>query len=542
MPSERLQKIIAAAGIASRRKAEELITAGRVSVNGQTVTELGSKADTETDDIRVDGKPLRAEQTVYVVLHKPKGYVTTASDPEGRPTVLDLVKGVPQRVFPVGRLDYLSEGLLLLTNDGELAAKLTHASTHVPKRYHVKVSGQPAEEDIQKLREGVVLPPEHGHVHAPAEEGGKFGGQKRRSTAVSTAPAKIELIREGDNPWYEVTLVEGRNRQIRRMFSFIGHHVEKIKRMAYGPLELDTEPGQWRSLTPAEVAKLQTASTGRHPAPSGEAKRIAPAKNRKEFAAGRRDERRGYEGKRPERRTFDRKERPAFPRQERGSFRRNEGESAERGRRDDKRSSRPGFERGEKRDRGFGKRAAGFSGRAPFDRDRPKGRSFDKERSRPEGGESRTSFDRRNEGSRPFSKRPTGRARPSFGDRPKEFRPAGEGRPQRTGSFGGKNQRSERPSRDNRGERKGGFGGPRGPRGESRFGEKRGFDRKGSFGRPPYKPKRVEEERGSEEPRNQGRSDDFVKEVARRYAKNLGPRKPRSGGGRPQKPPGRKRP
>src|ERR1035437_4663059 len=218
MPSERLQKIIAAAGVASRRKAEELITGGRVTVNGEVKNELGSKADPATDDIRVDGKALRAEEHVYVLLHKPKGYVTTVTDREGRPTVMHLVKAIPARVYPVGRLDYLSEGLLLLRSEGDMAAKLTHASTHVPKKYLVKVSGQPTEEQIQQLRDGVQLHAEQGNIHAAPGEGGKFGGEKRRSTAVKTAPAKIELSREGNNPWYEVTLHEGRNRQIRRLF------------------------------------------------------------------------------------------------------------------------------------------------------------------------------------------------------------------------------------------------------------------------------------------------------------------------------------
>ena len=153
MPAERLQKIIAAAGIASRRKAEELITAGLVSVNGQTVTELGTKADPSVDTIKVNGHPLGgAERHVYLLLNKPKGYVTTVTDPQGRPTVLDLVRGVKARVYPVGRLDYLSEGLLLLTNDGELAQKLTHASSHVSKTYLVKISGKPSDAEVAKLR------------------------------------------------------------------------------------------------------------------------------------------------------------------------------------------------------------------------------------------------------------------------------------------------------------------------------------------------------------------------------------------------------
>ena len=245
---ERLQKIIAAAGIASRRKAEELITGGMVSVNGQVVTQLGSKADPERDHIRVGNKLLRGpERHVYVVLNKPKGFVSTVSDPQRRPTVMDLLRGVRARVYPIGRLDYASEGLLLLTNDGELSARLMHASSHVPKTYLVKVSGRPAEEEIERLRKGVRI-------------GGKTDPRGGRS--VVTAPARISLMREAENPWYEVTLIEGRNRQIRRMFEAVGHHVEKIKRVRYGPLELDVEPGQWRQLTPSEVARLKKAAAG----------------------------------------------------------------------------------------------------------------------------------------------------------------------------------------------------------------------------------------------------------------------------------------
>jgi 23S rRNA pseudouridine2605 synthase len=247
MPTERLQKIIAAAGVASRRKAEELITAGRVQVNGQVVTQLGTKADPERDHIRVDGKLLHGPQRlVYLALHKPAGYVTTASDPQGRPTVLDLVRSAGARVYPVGRLDYASEGLLLLTNDGALAARLMHASSHVPKTYQVKVSGKPSEENLRKLRAGVVLPPDPRHPRSSGK-----GGR--------TAPARIRLLRDAPNPWYEVTLIEGQNRQIRRMFEAVGHHAEKVKRVRYGPLELDLEPGAFRRLTPAEVAQLKSA-------------------------------------------------------------------------------------------------------------------------------------------------------------------------------------------------------------------------------------------------------------------------------------------
>jgi len=250
MPPQRLQKIIAAAGISSRRKAEELITQGRVSVNGQTVTELGSKADIERDHIKVDGKLLQgAERHVYLLLHKPKGYVTTVTDPEGRPTVMDLIQSVGARIYPVGRLDWSSEGLLLLTNDGELASKLTHASSHVPKTYLVKIAGRATEEGIEKLRRGIRI-------------GARPG---RRMETIHTAPAQIRLMKDAANPWYEVTLIEGKNRQIRRMFEEIGHHVEKIKRVRYGPLTLDIEPGQFRELSPGEVSDLRRAVRGDKP-------------------------------------------------------------------------------------------------------------------------------------------------------------------------------------------------------------------------------------------------------------------------------------
>ena len=241
MGTERLQKIIAAAGIASRRKAEELISSGRVAVNGQTVTELGSKADPEQDHIRVNGKLLHGpERQVYLLLNKPKGYVTTVSDPEGRPTVMSLLRGVKARVYPVGRLDYASEGLLLLTNDGTLAQQLMKAASHVPKTYLIKVSGQPSEDAVDRLRSGVSIETDEG----------------RR---IKTAPAKIRIIREAANPWYEITLIEGRNRQIRRMFEQVGHHVEKIKRVRYGPLQLDVPPGEYRRLTAQEVTRLKNS-------------------------------------------------------------------------------------------------------------------------------------------------------------------------------------------------------------------------------------------------------------------------------------------
>ena len=230
--------------MASRRKAEEMIAAGRVQVNGQVVTELGTKADPDEDHIRVDGKLLHGpERYTYIALNKPKGYVTTVSDEKKRPTVMDLVKKVKGRVYPVGRLDWASEGLLLMTNDGALANALMKAASNVAKTYVVKVAGQPDEAKLDKLRRGVSI----------AEKGGR---------RVRTAPAKIRLIREGDNPWLEVTIIEGRNRQVRKMFEEVGHHVEKIRRVQYGPLALDVPPGDWRNLTLLEVAKLKTAASG----------------------------------------------------------------------------------------------------------------------------------------------------------------------------------------------------------------------------------------------------------------------------------------
>jgi 23S rRNA pseudouridine2605 synthase len=263
MATERLQKIIANAGIASRRKAEELISAGAVTVNGQVVTELGTKADPDVDYVKVNGKLLRGTQkNIYVMLNKPKGYVTTVSDPEGRPTVMQLLdqgtRGVHARVYPVGRLDYASEGLLLLTNDGDLANKLTRAASHVPKTYVVKVSGMPKQEAIEKLRGGVMIREEKRSAGAHTE---------RAPHKVRTAPARIQLLKEADNPWLEVTLIEGRNRQIRKMFEEVGHRVEKIRRVRYGPLKLDVEPGKFRMLDAREVERLKSAVDGPKRAP-----------------------------------------------------------------------------------------------------------------------------------------------------------------------------------------------------------------------------------------------------------------------------------
>lgn len=231
---ERLQKILAHAGVASRRKAEEIIQEGRVSVNGKTVLELGTRADPEEDVIRVDGKRIRVDSRfVYVLLNKPKNVMSTSSDPEGRPTVMEYVKEVRQRIYPVGRLDFSSEGLLLLTNDGDFTKRMTQAGL-IPKIYHVKIAGRAEERELAKLRRGLFLDGER------------------------LASCKIALLKEGPNPWYEVTLHQGRNQQIRRMFSVAGHPVEKLRRVQIGFLEdRKLKPGSWRFLTDKEVEQFR---------------------------------------------------------------------------------------------------------------------------------------------------------------------------------------------------------------------------------------------------------------------------------------------
>ena len=235
MPDERLQKILANSGVASRRKAEELIIAGRVSVNGHTVVELGSKADLAKDEVKVDGQRLKAPaHHVYYAFHKPKNVVTTVADPQGRETVMNYFKGLRERIYPVGRLDYASEGLLLLTNDGDFANRISSPASHVPKTYLVKVNGTLSPEQETTFRKGV---PMHG----------------RR-----TAPARLRKIREGNNPWYEVTISEGRQNQIRVMFNHFGFLVEKLKRIKIGFLELGgLKPGAYRTLTRHEVERFQ---------------------------------------------------------------------------------------------------------------------------------------------------------------------------------------------------------------------------------------------------------------------------------------------
>ncbi len=235
MPEERLQKILSRAGIASRRKAEQIIQEGRVTVNGAVVTELGSKADLDRDHIKVDGKLLHApKHLIALALNKPHGVVTTVSDPEGRPTVMGLLHGVKERVYPVGRLDYASEGLLLMTNDGELANAITSAHSRIPKTYLVKVNGLLSPEQEQQFREGIPL-----------------GGRR-------TAPAGLKLTYRAENPWYEVRLVEGRKNQIREMFKHFGRLVEKLKRVKIGSLELGPlKPGAFRYLSAEEMDRFR---------------------------------------------------------------------------------------------------------------------------------------------------------------------------------------------------------------------------------------------------------------------------------------------
>mgnify|MGYP001300187518 FL=1 len=240
---ERLQKILANAGVASRRKCEELIREGKVAVNDRIVRELGAKADPARDVITVNGKPIRLEQKLYLMFHKPKGVITAMSDPRGRTTVKDYLKNVKERVYPVGRLDYDTEGLLLLTNDGDLAHKLTHPRHHVPKTYLATVEKVPHGSDLEKLMRGIEL-----------EDG-------------LTAPAEAEyhdVDPDGKHATISITIYEGRNRQVRRMFEAIGHPVIRLKRVAFGGISLGgLQRGKYRKLTPEEVQILRNAAEGK---------------------------------------------------------------------------------------------------------------------------------------------------------------------------------------------------------------------------------------------------------------------------------------
>ncbi len=417
---ERLQKILSKAGIASRRRAEEMITEGRVMVNGQVVTALGTKADAKRDHIRVDGKLLQgAERHRYFLLNKPKGFVTTVNDPEGRPTVMKFFEKMHERLYPVGRLDYQSEGLLLMTNDGELANLLTKAGSGVEKTYLVKVAGRPTEEELEKLRIGVMI--------ERAEEG---------SGRVRTAPARIRQVRVGDNPWFEVVLIEGRNRELRKMFAAVGHFVEKIRRVGYGPLALDVEPGMIRELNQEEVTVLRLTAEGKMKPKRLHADRMLPRDAG--LSAEKRLEKRGGRGARE----FGRREGGGFAKRDSAGPRRNESGGFEKreprsfGIREGggfRRSEGGGF--GEPEQRGFANRGAGeFPKREPGGagkrdgggfarRDNkafaPSGEREKKREFRPRDGEFRGTP--RSE-KRPFVARPEGRPfggeKRSFGARP----------------------------------------------------------------------------------------------------------------------------
>ena len=237
MATERLQKVLARAGIASRRAAEELIVAGRVRVNGRIIDELGAKADPRNDRVEVDGRRIVSEQPVYVVVHKPRGVVSTMSDPEGRPSVKELVSDVPGRVFPIGRLDFATSGVLLATNDGSFADGLMHPRKAVPKMYVLKVKGNMQPDDLERWRQGVRL-----------EDG-------------MTLPAEVRFIRhEEDKTWLELTITEGRNQQIRRMGDATGFRVMRLARVSFAGVSSEgLRPGQWRFLTRDELVAMKSA-------------------------------------------------------------------------------------------------------------------------------------------------------------------------------------------------------------------------------------------------------------------------------------------
>jgi pseudouridine synthase len=255
MPPLRLQKILSTAGIASRRAAEGYIVEGRVSVNGQTVTELGSKADPDTDEIRVDGRRIKtAQRRLYILMYKPRGYITSRSDPQRRPTVIDLLSkgGVRDYVYPVGRLDYESEGLLLLTSDGDLAARLTHPSHGIAREYQARVLGIPDRHALERLARGVVI-----------------DGRK-------TAPAEIELQKgtegsDGRQAILSIVIREGRNRQVRKMCEAVGHPVVRLRRVRIGPIaDEHIRPGEFRELDAREIAALKKAAEGVAAAPGAQ--------------------------------------------------------------------------------------------------------------------------------------------------------------------------------------------------------------------------------------------------------------------------------
>ncbi len=242
MSTDRLQKIIARAGICSRRKAESLILEGRVTVNGTVVTELGSKADPDRDVVKVDGETVRPRRKmVYIALNKPTGVVTTRSDEKQRPTVMQFLGSEDtDALFPVGRLDYNSEGLLLITNDGEWAAHLMRPSDHVVKTYLIRVRGVPDEKTIDHLESGIEL------------------------DGIRTRPAKVEMVGHGRNSWLKVRITEGKKNQLRRMFKKVGHPVVRLKRIGIGVVDLGSlRPGEFRRLTASEVKQMWESTDAR---------------------------------------------------------------------------------------------------------------------------------------------------------------------------------------------------------------------------------------------------------------------------------------
>jgi 23S rRNA pseudouridine2605 synthase len=462
---ERLQKILARAGFASRRGAEQLILAGRVTVNGEIVREMGTKADLAVDDVRVDDVRVKAPRSgpVYLVLNKPKGVVTTRSDPEGRPTVMSLVPAVAG-LFPVGRLDVTTEGLILLTNDGAFAERVSHPRYEVPRVYHAKVSGVPDDHALERLRRGVRLDDDF------------------------VAADRVRVIEADNNAWVEVTLHEGKHHEVRRMLEAVGHPVSKLRRVAFGPVTTKgLEPGEFRALTPEEVEGLRKGLAARV-TPT----RIAVRRGPKPKPAPSRHERsRPPFGKEVSKRPFDRGEREA----DRGS--RPSGEGFERrgprrseddrgnDRRFDRgagRSERRGGDRPFDRRGGFTKRGGAFEKRSGTFGKRGTG-SFedggadggaDRRFERGEGGSERRG------GARPFDKRGGFAKRGgAFEKRSGTFAKRGTGYSQdRGGSFG---RRGASSGGGRACEERGGFDGRGGTDRQDGFEKRGGSQKRGTF-------------------------------------------------------------
>jgi 23S rRNA pseudouridine2605 synthase len=493
---ERLQKVMARAGIASRRSCEEIIAAGRVKVNGKVVTEAGTKVDPSRDQIMVDEEPLRVEEitkveNLYLALNKPTGYLSTLSDPQGRPTIMELVE-LPegQRIFPVGRLDFDTEGLLLLTNDGAFANAMSHPRHNIEKEYVVLLDGIVAMRDLVRLRQGVEI------VMEDPETGD--------DVKVKTRPAGAELIRhEGSNSRVKISLKEGKKRQVRLMAEVIGHPVLELKRVRYGTVRLgDLPSGKTRKLSRSEVANLLAAANQEPeekpvvPVKEKEAREMRPTRSGG-LSVGVRASRPGFgRGERPAARGGERDSRFGGERGERRSFGDRDNRGGERRSFGDRRSSFGGRdERGGER-RSFGDRPNRFGGGEGSERGERPARSFGDRPNRSFGDRDNRGGERRSFGDRPA--RPGGFGnrdnrsgdgeRRSFGDRPnrsfgdRPARPGGFGdRPNRFGGGEG-GERSDRPAR-NFGDRPNRSFGDRDNRGG---GERRSFGdrppRTGNFG------------------------------------------------------------